>query len=153
MSKLQLGDKAPDFELPNQDGKLVRLYERLKERPQMLVFYPGDFTPVCTKQLCSYQDSYERFFRFGIGILGISKDPVEKHKEFHKFSFDLLSDPEKKVIDAYGAGRFLIGGRANFIVGKDATVLYEHVELVSITHRKTVELLQVLEQLKREGKI
>ncbi len=152
MAKLKVGDKAPDFELPNQDGKKVRLSDELAKKPVMVVFYPKDDSPVCTKQLCSYQDSYDRFLKF-VTILGVSGDSMESHKGFHSFSFDLLSDEGKKVAKQYGSGGAIFGGRGNFIIGKDGTILYEHVETVAITHRKTDELLQVLDELKRNGKI
>jgi peroxiredoxin Q/BCP len=153
MAKLQIGDRAPDFELPNQEGKPVRLSALLANKAVMLVFYPGDFTPVCTKQLCSYQDSYEHLTKYGIQILGISADSVEKHKEFHRFSFDLLSDEDKKVAKSYGAAGAFFGGRANFVIGKNAEILYAHVETIALTHRKTAELLQALEELKGKGKL
>lgn len=153
MGKLKVGDLAPDFTLPNQDGKSVTLSEVLKKNAAMLVFYPKDDSPVCTTQLCSYQDSYDRFLKFGITILGISGDSTESHKGFSSFSFDLLSDSGKKVAKQYGAGGAIFGGRGNFIVGKDGKILYEHVETVAITHRKPAELLKVLEDLKQNRKI
>lgn len=148
------GKPAPDFRLQDQEGNWVTLSEACKDSALMLVFYPGDFTPVCTKQLCSYQDSYLRFKKYGVNIYGISPDSGEKHKKFiaeYGFEFPLLSDPDKKTFKEYGViSRLLLGirSRAVFIVRKGGEVIYEKVETTSLTHRDSEELLQALESLK-----
>lgn len=156
-SAVKPGDTAPDFTLPDETGAPVRLYDLLDASPVMLVFYPGDFTPVCTKQLCSYRDRWADFQRFDLSILGISDDPVDKHASFRSaksLPFPLLSDPTKHTIKRYSGSGLLSGGRANranYIIGQDRVVRYAHVETVALTRRKPGELLDALEDLTRRG--
>lgn len=99
------GSKAPGFELMDQEGRTHRLSD-YTGRKVVLFFYPKNFTPGCTNEVCSFRDSYELLKKKGVALLGVSGDSVESHKKFRKkFSlpFPLLSDPEKKVIKAYGA--------------------------------------------------
>ncbi|MBA2662109.1 MAG: peroxiredoxin [Bradymonadaceae bacterium] len=153
------GQKAPDFTLPDQDDNPVRLYDVLERGPVMVIFYPGDFTPVCTAQLCSYRDQYAAFRDFGLELLGISDDPVSKHQHFRtkqSLPFALLADPEHKVVDLYSGSSVFSSGRANranYIIGKDATVLYAHVETISTMHRTSEDILVALGELKAAGKL
>jgi peroxiredoxin Q/BCP len=150
-------DLAPEFRLQDQDGRWVTLAELRRDGPVMLVFYPGDFTPVCTTQLCSYQHEIEQFRGLGIRVVGISADPLEKHREFrerYRLEFTLLSDPGRAAARAYGVKTFgiLAGqGRANFIVGQDGRMLYRHVEAVPVTFRRSKSLLATLEGLRAQG--
>jgi peroxiredoxin Q/BCP len=154
-----LGDAAPDFTLPDEEGRPVRLSEALALGPVMLVFYPGDFTPVCTKQLCSYRDDWSLFSRFQLQLLGISDDPVEKHRLFRdaqRLPFPLLADPERRVISLYSGASLLAGGRANranYIISRDGLIRYAHTELIAVTRRKPEELLLALEKLQARGLI
>ena len=100
---LEIGTKAPDFTLPDQNGNLHSLSE-YKGKKVVLYFYPKDNTPGCTKQACSFGDLMPQFSEKGAVILGVSKDSVASHKKFEeKFGlpFTLLSDTEKAVIQAY----------------------------------------------------
>ena len=100
---LEIGTKAPDFTLPDQNGNLHSLSE-YKGKKVVLYFYPKDNTPGCTKQACSFGDLMPQFSEKGAVILGVSKDSVASHKKFEeKFGlpFTLLSDTEKTVIQAY----------------------------------------------------
>lgn len=152
-SRVEVGQKAPDFELPDQDGQPVRLSEVLRQGPVMLVFYPGDFSPVCTRQLCSYRDHYEEFRELGFQILGISDDPVERHARFRQrqsLPFSLLSDRDHQVIDEYtGSGLLSAGGanRGNFLFDTDQVVRYAHVEKIGLFRRKPEELLEAARSL------
>lgn len=97
--------KEHNFELPDQDGKLRSLAE-FKGKWIVLYFYPKDNTPGCTKEACSFRDSYHQLQQMGAQIIGISKDSVASHKKFaEKFNlnFPILSDTEMKVIKKYGA--------------------------------------------------
>ncbi len=155
--QIQVGDKAPPFTLLDANGQQHSLTDSLVQGPVMLVFYPGDFTPVCTKQLCSYRDDYSSFQAYGIQILGISSDPVEKHQAFHarkSFPFAILSDPDCKVIDQYcGTSRLTPGRsrRANFVVSKDGMVRYAHIERVAVFFRKSEGVLSAVERLQQQG--
>jgi thioredoxin-dependent peroxiredoxin len=105
MSRLEAGNKAPAFSLPDQDGKLVALKD-LKGKPAVVYFYPADDTPGCTKEACQFNDNLATFNRAGVRIVGISPDGAIKHQRFrdkYGLKFPLLSDPEHKVMEAYGA--------------------------------------------------
>ncbi|MGZ3689420.1 MAG: redoxin domain-containing protein [Bdellovibrionota bacterium] len=154
-----VGDRAPDFRLKNERGEPVSLGEIVRTRPAMLVFYPGDFTMVCTKQLCAYQDSMNQFSGYGIEILGISPNDSESHAKFkdrYQFAFHLLSDPGRLVAREYQiTSLLLLGGisRAVFIVSKGGKVLYRYVEPTTITHRRPQELVEILDRLRQAGQI
>ena len=101
---LGVGDRAPDFTLPATGGTDVSLHD-YAGHPVVLVFYPGDDTPVCTKQLNSYNDELEQFTRLDAQVLGISAQDVSSHDAFagkHGFSFPLLADVDKTVAGLYG---------------------------------------------------
>ena len=101
---LELGTKAPDFTLPDQNGDLHSLSE-YKGKKVILYFYPKDNTPGCTKQACGFAERYPQFIEKGAVVVGISKDSVASHKKFEEkygLPFTILSDPELKVIQAYG---------------------------------------------------
>ena len=101
---LEIGTKAPDFELPDQNGKMHRLSDYLGKKV-ILYFYPKDNTSGCTKQACGFSERNPQFREKDAVVLGVSKDSVASHKKFeqnYNLSFTLLSDPELKVIQAYG---------------------------------------------------
>ena len=100
---LEVGTQAPDFTLPDQNGDLHSLSE-YKGKKVILYFYPKDNTPGCTKQACGFAERYPQFTEKGAVVLGISKDSVASHKKFEEkygLPFTILSDPERKVIQAY----------------------------------------------------
>lgn len=100
---LEVGTKAPVVTLPDQNGKIHSL-EDYRGQKVILYFYPKDNTPGCTKQACGYSERYPQFMEKGVEILGVSKDTVASHKRFEEkqgLTFTLLSDPERKVIQAY----------------------------------------------------
>lgn len=100
---LQIGSKAPDFALPDQNGEIRRLEDYCGQKV-VLYFYPKDMTSGCTKQACMFGELYPQFREKGAVILGVSKDSVESHKKFeeeHGLSFILLSDTAMDVIGAY----------------------------------------------------
>ena len=101
---LEIGTKAPDFTLPDQDGNMVSL-QSFKGQKVVLYFYPKDNTPGCTKQACNFGELLPQFREKGAAVIGVSKDSVASHKKFQEkyhLPFTLLSDPELTVIQAYG---------------------------------------------------
>ena len=100
---LEVGTKAPDFSLPDQNGKIHTLAEYAGKKV-VLYFYPKDNTPGCTKQACGFSERYPQFMEKGAVVLGVSKDSVASHKKFeekYNLGFTLLADPELNAIKAY----------------------------------------------------
>ncbi len=100
---LEVGTKAPDFSLPDQNGT-VHTLEEYRGKKVILYFYPKDNTPGCTKQACGFGERYPQFTEKGAVVLGVSKDSVKSHKNFetkYDLPFTLLSDPELSCIQAY----------------------------------------------------
>ncbi len=105
MARLQAGDKAPAFTLPDQDGNKVSLRD-LHGSPVVVYFYPADDTPGCTKEACQFNDNLHAFARAGVKVLGISPDGAEKHQRFRQkyaLQFPLLTDADHSVMEKYGA--------------------------------------------------
>jgi peroxiredoxin Q/BCP len=110
--ELKIGDMAPDFTLPDQDGKDVKLSSFRGKRKVVLVFYPGDMTPGCTMQLCAIRDDWSKFVAADTAVFGINHGDQDSHKRFikaHSFPFPLLIDKDKKVSAKYGAIKSLFG--------------------------------------------
>jgi peroxiredoxin Q/BCP len=124
---LPVGASAPDFELPDQDGKRRRLSTLHGGKPIILYFYPADFTPGCTREACDLRDLHTQILAAGLQIVGISPQPPESHRRFRDefgLPFLLLSDERKDAIRAYGVdGPLGIGvRRATFLIGRDQRV-------------------------------
>jgi len=103
MTELKEGDKAPGFSGKNQDGKETKL-EDFSGKKLILYFYPKDNTPGCTAEACNLNDNYDSWLEKGFAVIGVSPDSIESHKKFrekYKLKFDLLSDPEKEILQAY----------------------------------------------------
>jgi peroxiredoxin Q/BCP len=145
-----VGDQAPDFTLPSTGGGQVSLRDH-RGHPVVLVFYPGDDTPVCTKQLNSYNDDLAQFEALDAQVLGISAQGMDSHEKFsdkHGFKFPLLSDPDKKVAGLYGTlGPIGFPRRSVFIIDADGVVRYAHRAIAGLTFRPVSELVEVLQKL------
>ena len=136
--------KAPAFTLPDSEGKKVSLSD-FAGKKVLLIFYPGDDTPVCTAQLCDYRNNVQEFTKRGIVVLGISSDSVESHKSFaerHELPFTLLSDSEKSVAAAYDALGFLgMSQRAYVLIDEQGSVLMAYSDFLPILYQPMKELL------------
>ena len=132
MSRLSPGDAAPDFTLPDADGKPVSLAE-YRGRRVVVYFYPAASTPGCTKQACDFRDSLAALDAAGLAVLGVSPDKPAKLAKFRDaegLTFPLLSDPSRSVLEAYGAyGEKLLYGkpvvgviRSTFVIDPDGKV-------------------------------
>lgn len=124
---LSAGELAPDFELPDQDGKPRRLTALIDGQPLILYFYPADFTPGCTKEACDLRDLHTRILSVGMQVVGISPQAPASHRRFrdeYGLPFLLLSDEKKVAIKAYGVdGPLGIGvRRATFLIGRDRRI-------------------------------
>ncbi len=129
---LEIGKKAPDFSLQNQEGDKVSLKGYLGKNI-VLYFYPKDDTSGCTKEACSFSDNLPKFSKIDAVIIGVSPDSIKSHKKFsekYKLKFDLLADEDKKVVEKYGVwkeksmyGRKYMGvERTTFIIDKKGKI-------------------------------
>ncbi len=143
------GQLAPDFVLKDDAGAPFRLSSRRGSRV-LLVFYPGDDTPVCTRQLCDYRDGIEEFGGLGVEVVGISADDDQSHRRFrqkHRLPFVLLSDPDLEVAAKYGCKGLLGMKRGVFLVDSDGKIRYAHVESLAVFRRTREELIAAIRGL------
>lgn len=137
---LEKGDKVPHFELKDQEGNLVNSKDLLEKKPLVIYFYPKNFTPGCTKEACSFRDSYEDFKGAGAEVIGISSDSEKSHSKFaqkYKLPFILLSDEKGKVRKQFGIKKSLLGlvpGRETFVVDTDGKVIFKFNSLDASRH-------------------
>lgn len=146
-----VGDRAPDFTLPGTGGREYSLGDFLG-KPIVLVFYPGDDTPVCTKQLNAYNDGLDQFRELDAQVVGVSAQDVDSHDAFsgkHGFDFPLLADVDKKVAAAYGTlGPIGFPRRSVFIVDREGVIRYAHRAIAGLTYRPVSELVRELESIR-----
>lgn len=147
-----VGDLAPSFTLAGTGGRDYTLAE-YAGRPVVLVFYPGDETPICTRQLNSYNDELSDFTDLGAQVLGISAQDLASHERFaakHGLQFPLLADTGKEVASAYGTlGPIGFPRRSVFIIDAEGIIRYAHRAIAGLTYRPVRELAGVLEGLER----
>jgi peroxiredoxin Q/BCP len=142
----RVGDEAPDFELPGTDGTF-QLSDHRGERV-VLLFYPGDNTMVCTRQMCSYRDRPEEFAALGATVVGISAQDVASHEEFaakHSLTVPLLADVDGAVAKAYSTyGKPLGTKRAVIIIDEDGIVRHRHDHLLGLDYQSVDDLRAAL---------
>ncbi len=152
--KVNVGDKAPDFTLPSQMGDNVTLSEFFGKKNIVLYFYPKDESRGCTKEACSFRDSYDVLTNLGAEVIGVSSQSVESHKSFathYGLPFILLSDVGSKVRQLYGVPSTLgiIQGRVTYIIDKEGIVRHifssqMHAEL------HVEEAVKILKEIDKE---
>jgi thioredoxin-dependent peroxiredoxin len=144
-----VGDPAPDFVLEGTGGRF-RLSDHRGERV-VLLFYPGDNTPVCTRQFCSYRDDAEAFGSLEATVVGVSSQSVESHESFtaeHGLNVPLLADEDGKVAKAYGAHAPVIGTkRAAIILDEEGLVRYRHDHLLGLDFQSVDDLREALDSV------
>ena len=144
-SAAKIGQSAPDFELEGTSGPF-RLSEHRGERV-ILLFYPGDNTPVCTRQFCSYRDHADEFAALDATVVGISSQDLDSHERFtekHSLTVPLLADPDGAVAKAYGASSRLGTRRAVVMIDGDGIVRYRHDHLLGLTYQSVDQLREAL---------
>ncbi|MEI8398464.1 MAG: peroxiredoxin [Ilumatobacteraceae bacterium] len=145
---ISVGDLAPDFTLPATGGKSVTL-SSFRGQPVVLVFYPGDDTPVCTKQLNSYNNELSAFEGVGAQVLAVSAQDIASHEQFsskHGFAFPLLADTDKAVASLYGTvGPLGFSRRSVFVINAAGAITYAHRAIAGITYRPVDELVAAVE--------
>lgn len=152
---LKVGQIAPDFSLPDQEGNMFSL-SSFSGNYLLIYFYPKDDTPGCTTETCSFRDNLEKFKEQGAHIIGISADGTKSHKKFsdkHSVNFPLLSDESHEVLEKYGVwqeksmmGRKYMGiVRSSLLINKDREVIKVYEKVNPLTH--TSEVLKDLRDL------
>ncbi len=125
---LKIGSAAPDFTALTENGKTVRLSELRGKSPVILVFYPGDNTPVCTAQLCSLRDHWAAVRTKGAAVFGVNPGDAASHTRFtaeHRFPFPLFVDTDQKIAHLYGCDSPIgMVNRTVYVIGKDGSVLW-----------------------------
>ena len=149
-SGIEAGQPAPDFDLPDAEGKRIRLADFRGKKAVVLYFYPKDDTPGCTKEACSFRDSYEDFQDAGAEVIGVSSDSASSHAKFakrHKLPFTLLSDAKGEVRKKYGVPSTmgLMPGRVTYVIDKRGVVRHVFNSQLQAT-RHVSEALAALEK-------
>jgi peroxiredoxin Q/BCP len=136
---LKKGMQAPDFHSPDQKGKFHTLGE-FSGRKLLLYFYPKDDTPGCTKEACGFRDNFDALSD-KVSIVGVSEDFVDSHADFAKkysLTFPLLSDPDRTIIEAYGANGAIFAKRSSFLIGENGKIIKVYPKVNPSTHAKEV---------------
>ncbi|MBX3281323.1 MAG: peroxiredoxin [Acidobacteria bacterium] len=145
---MKVGETAPDFTLKDGDGNDWTLSEH-RGQTVVLLFYPGDNTPVCTRQLCSVRDHWGEYQLTGAEVVGISTDSVESHKDFaaeHDLPLRLLADTERSVSEAYGMKSWLPGrsARGVVVIDREGKVAYQKAQPLSIFRPADEDVLNAI---------
>lgn len=145
---MKIGEKAPDFTLKDLNGNDWRLSDHLG-KTVVLLFYPGDNTPVCTAQLCSVRDNWSEYQATGAEVVGISTDSVSSHRSFadkYNLTLKLLSDEKGEVVAAYDAKSWIPGrsARAVVVIDKNGIIRYHKVQALSLFRPDDAEVLAAI---------
>lgn len=141
-----VGDQAPDFTLPSTRGAIT-LSKTLRDGAVLLVFYPGDDTPVCTKQLCNYRDNLDMFRDLGVQVIAINPQSEDSHRKFsekYDLPFPVVADSDKAVCSKYGMINFLgMTKRGLVLVGRDGKIKWSRTDF-PIFHQSAADLKTAL---------
>src|SRR3989440_5198537 len=148
-----VGANAPDFTLKDGEGRDWRLSDK-RGRVVVLLFYPGDETPVCTRQMCSVRDRWEDYSATGAEVVGISTNTVESHKNFaehHDLPLRLLADVDRKVADMYGAQSLIPGkvARSVFVIDAQGVLRYRDVRPLGLFRPKDDEVIRAIREAQK----
>ena len=150
---MKIGEKAPDFTLKDLHGENWSLHEH-KGKTVVLLFYPGDDTPVCTAQLCSVRDNWSQYQATGAEVVGISTDSETSHKSFadkYNLTLNLLADTKGEVVEKYDMRSWLPGrsARGVVVIDKSGNVAYHKVQSLSLFRPKDDEVLDAIRQAEK----
>lgn len=127
---LAVGDAMPIFSLTDQDGKTFNVADVVGKHALIIYFYPKDESMVCTKEACSFRDSFNDFTKAGALVIGINAGTVQSHKNFaknHQLPFILLSDPDNKVLNMFGVkGALFMTGRKTFVIDLKGKIIFTY---------------------------
>jgi len=146
------GSTAPDFALTDSDGATWRLSDH-RGKVVVLLFYPGDETPICTRQMCSVRDRWEDYTATGAEVVGISTNSVESHKNFaehHELPLRLLADVDRKIADMYGAQSLIPGkvARSVFVIDRNGVITYRDVRPLGLFRPKDDDTIKAIKAAK-----
>jgi thioredoxin-dependent peroxiredoxin len=147
------GTKAPEFSLPDGNGSEWKLSDQ-RGKVVVLLFYPGDETPICTRQMCSVRDRWADYAATGAEVVGLSTDSVESHKKFadnHDLPLRLLSDVGGSVASLYGAQSLIPGkvARSVFVIGANGIVRYRDVRPLGLFRPKDADVLEAIREAQK----
>jgi peroxiredoxin Q/BCP len=151
-NSIQEGSTAPDFALQDGHGDTWRLADQ-HGKVVVLLFYPGDETPVCTRQMCSVRDRWEDYAATGAEVVGISTNSVASHKSFaehHELPLRLLADVDRKVADLYGANSMIPGkvARSVFVIDAEGVLRYRDVRPLGLFRPKDDDIIAAIKKAK-----
>ena len=152
-SGANLNSPAPDFSLSDGNGNQWRLADQ-RGKVVVLLFYPGDETPICTAQLCSVRDRWDDYTATGAEVIGISSDSVESHRKFaehHELPLRLLSDADRKVAGLYGARSFIPGkvARSVFVIDAEGILRYSDVRPLGLFKPKDDKTIDAIKSAQK----
>jgi peroxiredoxin Q/BCP len=152
---IQVDQQAPDFTLKDDVGADWRLSEK-RGQVVVMLFYPGDETPVCTKQMCSVRDRWSDYLETGAENVGLSTDTIESHRKFsqnHELPFRLLADNEGKVTNLYGVRSWIPGRSARAVIVIDAHGIVRHrqVQPLSLFRPKDNQVINAIRMAQSDG--
>ena len=152
-TSIREGAQAPEFTVSDGEGKPWRLSDH-RGKVVVLLFYPGDETPICTKQMCSVRDRWEDYAATGAEVVGISTDSVESHQKFaehHDLPLRLLSDSERRVADLYGANSLVPGkvARSVFVIDAGGAIRHRDVRPLGLFRPKDDETIKAIREAQK----
>ena len=152
---MKIGDQAPDFTLKDLNGESWSLHEQIG-KTVVLLFYPGDDTPVCTAQLCSVRDNWSQYQATGAEVVGISMDSEKSHKSFadkYNLTLKLLSDKSGEVVGKYDVKSWLPGrsARAVVVIDKNGNIAYHKVQSLSLFRPNDDEVLAAIQDVEKNN--
>ncbi|MGI8638442.1 MAG: peroxiredoxin [Pyrinomonadaceae bacterium] len=152
---MKIGDKASDFTLKDGDGNDWKLSEQ-RGKTVVLLFYPGDNTPVCTKQMCSVRDNWEDYAKTGAEVVGISTNSAESHQGFadkYDLPLTLLSDESGEVVEKYNMKSWLPNrsARGVVVIDKNGVIRHYQVQSLSLFRPKDDEILEAIKNAEKDN--
>jgi peroxiredoxin Q/BCP len=149
---MKVGDKAPIFESVDDSGNRFSLADYIGKHNIVLYFYPKDDTPGCTREACAFRDNWDALKDYDVVVIGVSSDDVNSHSRFkakYRLPFILVSDPDGKIRELYGAKGFIIPARVTFIIDKRGVIRHVYNSQLNPTNH-VKEALKTLERIRRE---
>jgi thioredoxin-dependent peroxiredoxin len=153
--QLDVGAKIPLFSLKDQDGKTFNMKDSVGNCIFVIFFYPKDESAVCTKEACGFRDSMKLFVQAGVQVIGINQGTVESHKNFQQhdsMNYELLSDPDEKVIKQFGVGGALLTDRVTYVVDETGQIVFKYHSMTEGKKHVHEALEYIRELKKKQGK-